>query len=368
MSDKNIHIIALDVPYPPDYGGAVDMFYRIKALHEIGYKIHLHCYEYGRGKQKQLEEITEKVHYYRRKKTLFDWLNTLPFIVQTRKSKKLLKRLLTNEYPILFEGLHTTYFLKDERLSNRVKLVRTHNIEHDYYMHLATDATGWKKKFYLSEAKKLKSYESILSQANHILAIKESEKDYFSKYTNSVLLSPCISIEKPIYQETKPYALFHGNLSVPENERAVKWLVNSIESNIDFIVAGKNPSDELKSILEKKKITLVANPDEMEMNELVQNARIHLMWTDQSTGVKLKLIHSLQSSGHVLVNNKMIEGTSLGKVCHLVDESENWSQEVQKLLNTPLSETTFNHRIDFLDTHFNSIENCSVIEHLIESN
>ena len=39
------------MPYPPDYGGVFDLYYKLKYLHERGVIIHLHCYEYGRGKQ-----------------------------------------------------------------------------------------------------------------------------------------------------------------------------------------------------------------------------------------------------------------------------------------------------------------------------
>ncbi|MEI7802398.1 MAG: mannosyltransferase, partial [Bacteroidota bacterium] len=44
---NQLHIISFNVPYPPDYGGVIDVYYKIKALKEAGVKIHLHCYEYG---------------------------------------------------------------------------------------------------------------------------------------------------------------------------------------------------------------------------------------------------------------------------------------------------------------------------------
>ena len=51
LAEKHLHIVCLDVPYPVDYGGVFDLFYKIKALSEAGVKIHLHCFEYGRGQQ-----------------------------------------------------------------------------------------------------------------------------------------------------------------------------------------------------------------------------------------------------------------------------------------------------------------------------
>ncbi|MBK7589454.1 MAG: hypothetical protein IPI22_14555 [Bacteroidetes bacterium] len=46
MSNK-LHIISLDIPYPPDYGGMIDVFYKLKALSSLGLEITLHCFEYG---------------------------------------------------------------------------------------------------------------------------------------------------------------------------------------------------------------------------------------------------------------------------------------------------------------------------------
>ena len=65
--DKHLHIVCLDIPYPADYGGVFDLFYKITALHKHGIKIHLHCFEYGRGKQDELNKYCEEVNYYKRK-------------------------------------------------------------------------------------------------------------------------------------------------------------------------------------------------------------------------------------------------------------------------------------------------------------
>ena len=56
MKEQRLHIVSFDVPFPPNYGGVVDVFYKIRALHKLGVKIHLHCFEYGRGEQKELDK------------------------------------------------------------------------------------------------------------------------------------------------------------------------------------------------------------------------------------------------------------------------------------------------------------------------
>ena len=187
---NSIHIVALDVPFPLNYGGAIDMFYRIKALHQLGFKITLHCFEYGRGEQKELEKYTQEVIYYPRKKSVFNWFSSTPFIVKSRADKSLLSNLNSDDAPILFEGIHSTAFLNDTSLKDRIKLVRCHNIEQDYYNALAERAGGFKSIFYSTEAKKLAKYEAVLSEASALLVIQNTDLEHFKQVNaNSHLLT-----------------------------------------------------------------------------------------------------------------------------------------------------------------------------------
>lgn len=355
----------MDVPFPPDYGGAIDIFYRLKALYELGWKIHLHCFEYGRGKQKELEKYTEKVTYYRRKRTVTDWLNKLPFIVQTRRPKELILNLEKEDGAILFEGLHTTFFLADDRLKNRHKIVRTHNIEHEYYRKLATSTKGWKKRFYLSEAKKLEKYEPILAKANQILAINTKDATYFKKWNKNVsLLPPCFpKTELKELKKTENYVLFHGNLSVEENIRAVRWLIKNVFPirGIELKVAGRNPSKKLKEELNSVGALLIANPSETTMGELISNARVHTLFSDQSTGVKLKLMYALQSSGHVIVNPTMLYGTDLQNYCTVVNSPKEWKSAIIHGIKYPLSISEHCARKHYFDECLDVKKNCSII-------
>ena len=148
---KKLHIVSFDVPYPPNYGGVIDVFYKLKSLSKLGVIITLHTYEYGRGQALELERYCAKVYYYKRKKSYKDLVSRKPFIVKTRSSKKLMNRLLLDKNPILFEGLHTTFPLNFTSFPERIILVRTHNIEHRYYDGLGKSETSkYKKAFFLT--------------------------------------------------------------------------------------------------------------------------------------------------------------------------------------------------------------------------
>ena len=40
----DLHIVSFNVPWPANYGGVMDVFYRLRALSRAGLRIHLHCY------------------------------------------------------------------------------------------------------------------------------------------------------------------------------------------------------------------------------------------------------------------------------------------------------------------------------------
>ncbi len=98
----HLHIISFDIPFPANYGGVIDVYYKLVWLHKLGVKIHLHCFEYGREHSKELEKVCEKVFYYDRKTHLASLLSLMPYTVQSRISKKLRKRLLKDDSPISF--------------------------------------------------------------------------------------------------------------------------------------------------------------------------------------------------------------------------------------------------------------------------
>lgn len=370
--NKNIHIVAFDVPFPADYGGAIDVFYRIKALKALGFNISLHVFEYGRGKQSELEKYA-KVIYYKRKKSLLQLFSMRPFIVQSRKNKHLLAQLLQDDAPILLEGLHTCYYLEHPKLAQRCTLVRMHNIEHEYYGGLQVAHSFFKKLFFWLEKVKLKNYQAILQKARYILAIKSSDQVFFQQFHSNVFVLPAsIPPVNSVQQPTKRYALFHGNLSVKENENAALWLIHTLdsllESDFPFIIAGKNPSLKLQQVCKEKGVQLCINPTKNELFELIQQAHIHTLFSAMNTGIKLKLLACLGSSGHVLMNDQLLTGTDLDEFCQLANDEKAFKMHYIGLKNKVVSVETFQARQKVLNEQFSTLENCRLIEELVKEN
>ena len=140
--EKHLHIISFNVPYPADYGGVIDVFYKLPALQALGVKIHLHCFTYGRAEQPELNTYCESVHYYERNIGHKGISNTMPYIVSSRKNEQLHENLLQDDYPIFMEGVHCTYPLLDDRFKNRKCFVRVHNAEYQYYLDLSRNTSS----------------------------------------------------------------------------------------------------------------------------------------------------------------------------------------------------------------------------------
>jgi hypothetical protein len=352
-----LHIVSLDVPFPPDYGGVMDIYYRIECLCNLGFQLTIHAFEYGRGKQKHLEKFGNVI-YYSRNFSKLQLFSRIPFIVLSRNSSLLLKNLLLDSNPILFEGIHTTFFLSHPDLQKRLKFVRTHNVEYKYYQQLATNTGSLVKKlFFLLESKKLKTYERQTKHANWILSIKPEDTEYFKHFNPKALTLPAsISKELNEYSQTKNYALFHGNLSVMENENAVFWIHNAIKKSIscdfEFIIAGKDPSKKLVNFCTENNLQLIENPSIEKMNELICDARIHVFQSKSDSGVKLKLLKSLNSCGHIITTQNLIFDSQINNLCHIVNSKNDFNTLFEILKSKFLDRNEFEMRMEFLRNYF----------------
>jgi len=370
LQNHNLHIIAFDVPEPPDYGGAIDVFYKIKALAAAGMQIYLHCFTYGERKQApQLEAICKQVFYYPRRTGLRGLSLLKPYIVSSRKCPALLRNLKDIDAPIFFEGLHTTYYLTHKALKERFKIIRTHNIEHDYYRQLYKKGKGFiKRTYFLRESKKLKRYEQRLAHAQVLMALSTADDAYFAETfpdVQHVYLPPFHAYEKPEVKTGRGgYCLYHGNLAHPENIEAVNFLLKEVAPRVKlpFIIAGRNPSPKMAALCEQvHKCQLISNPAAEQMTDLLQNAQIIVLPTYQVSGMKLKLLDSLYSGRHVLVNDQMLHGTGLDDICHIANSPIEFIDYITELQHVPFTVDDVISRSVFMVRNFDNAINAQKI-------
>jgi len=354
MPDKHLNVISFGIPYPPNQGGLIDVYYKLKAFKEAGIKIHLHCFEYDRYPSKMLNEICFSVNYYKRKYSKFDLFGNKPFIVISRTSEELVKNLLKNNYPILFEGLHTCLYLDDKRLKDRYKIVRTHNVEHVYYHHLArVEKNVFRKYYFFNEGNKLRSFQKILKKADGIAAISKNDTLYFQKRYSNVKTITAFhpNNEITIKKGKGDYALYHGSLHVGENNEAALFLIKKVfnDLKIPLIIAGNHPSKELReAVKNKKNIELRSNISTDEIYQLIKNAQINILPTFQATGIKLKLLAALYTGRHCIVNSAMVKDTGLESLCVIKESPADIKNLIKEYFTKPFTQEEIDSRENLL--------------------
>jgi glycosyl transferase family 1 len=353
------------VPYPADYGGVIDVFYKIKTLHELGIKIHLHCFEYGRGMQLELENYCIEVNYYHRNEGHKGFSHKLPYIVCSRSNRELTENLLKDNHPVILEGIHCTYILNDDRFRNRKIILRLHNVEHEYYRQLYQhEKFFFKKMYYFHESRLLKKYEESISGKALIIAMAEEDADKYSSdfATKDIFHLPVFhSSDKAQCQEgTGCYCLYHGNLSVAENEAAAIWLLQKVFNDLDvpFVIAGKNPSEKLRRLAHQHHHTcLVENPGEQEMKDMICKAQINIIPSFNHTGIKLKLLSAVFNGRHCIANENAAGGTGLEKTCHMAESAEDFKKTIMQLYRKPFYYEEIKSRESLLSGLFNNKKN-----------
>jgi hypothetical protein len=358
-----LHIISFDNPYPPNYGGVIDVFYKLKYLHEQGVEIYLHAFEYGRKPTHELNKFCKKVFYYQRRNFVNPFIGNLPYIVNTRNSEELLDNLLIDGAPILFEGLHTCFFLNHPKLKDRRKIVRMHNIEHEYYQKLEdVERNFFKKYFFAKESQRLREYEQVLHSADLILSISPNDNNYLLSKFGKVTYVPAFHPNEEVTAVPGKgrYVLYHGKLSVGENDEAARFLVEHVFSklNIPFYITGDRPSPMLKAMVEQQEqIKIFDHLSTEQISELIQQAHINILPTFQNTGIKLKLINVLYQGRFVLANEIMVNNTGLEPLCEVANTADEMVVSLKVLMKKEFTPAAIDQRKEVLKHAFDNADN-----------
>jgi glycosyltransferase involved in cell wall biosynthesis len=365
LINKHLHIVCLDVPYPVDYGGAFDLFYKIKSLHQLGIVIHLHCFEYRRGRQQELENYCLSVTYYKRKRIYESLPLRLPFIVSSRANEDLINNLLKDDHPVLLEGIHCTYFLHSGKLKNKKVLVRLHNVEFQYYDALAkTTKNIFSKLYFQHESSLLKKYEKEIANKAILIAVTEKDKHFYEENFNAkdIKYLPVFLPFAHIKSEegSGDFCLYHGNLSVPENIKSALWLLEHVFDDLDipFVIAGKNPPKQLQTAARKNEnVCIVSNPTEKELDDLIKKAHVHLLPSFNKTGIKIKLLNALFNGRFVVTNCQAVEESGLEALCEIAFTAAGYKKITRKLFHSSFTGNDISKRKLILEDMYNNSKN-----------
>jgi glycosyltransferase involved in cell wall biosynthesis len=285
----------------------------------------------------------------------------------------LLERLLEDDYPILLEGIHCTYLLNDERFDGRKIVLRLHNVEYQYYRQLyLSEKSLLKKIYYLHESNLLRQYEHRIAAKVRILAVSPKDQEQYVQEFGAPDIDTIpvfLPFEQVLSKEgTGCFCLYHGNLSVAENEQVVSWLLKKVLINTEmpFIISGKNPSGKLSRLIAQyPQACLIPNPSEEELQDLIAKAQVNILPSFNCTGVKLKLLNALFNGRHCIVNQDAVEGTGLQDTCHVATSAEAVRELLTELRARPFTQDEISTRKKVLEGLYDQKANLEKLMHAI---
>jgi len=191
------------------------------------------------------------------------------------------------------------------------------------------------------------------------LAISPNDFKYFDKkYGNAMLLPPFhVNSEVTTEPGRGDFILYHGNLAVGENNEAAIYLLTNVLNKVDkpVVIAGNDPSAELQSVIASmSNVELRTDITSEEINHLIAEAQINILYTNQATGIKLKLLNSLFMGRHCIANEKMIADTGLEELCTLCNTEKDYVEAIEKLWNDEVTDDVIDLRNRVLDTSFSN--------------
>ncbi len=342
MPQKKLHIICFDNPYPPVYGGVIDVFYKIKALHQIGVKINLHCFvDEIPTETSVLESLTENCYFYKRNKSILKLFSTKPFSVTSRRHKMLAKNLKKDNADILFEGLQSTSVVRARCFKDRSLYLRLHNLENNYYKGLLQSETNLLKKIlYFTESYKYEKYLKNLAEFCCVFTLSSFETDVVNKLYHNAEYIPVFHGNEKVTNSSEfgDYAFYNGDLRISDNKKAADFLIDvfQVVENYPLIIASSIENYALTKRCEKlKNVKYVLIENQEHLDKLSQNAHINVMLSFQESGTKLKAINALFQSRHCIINKNMLDDKGLQQLCEVVETKEDFIKAVEDLKSKP---------------------------------
>jgi hypothetical protein len=362
MNEKTVHIVSFDNPFPPNYGGVIDVFYKIKALHQLGVKIYLHCYYKERDSvSEELKAITEKVFLYPKKRRFLDLFSPIPLSVISRFETQLITNLQSIEAPIFVEGLQSSMFCNMNVFKNRKLFLRLHNIESNFYAGMSRNETSiFKKILFYFESKKYIRYEKRLGHFEQIFTLSCFETKQLKKVYQKVDYIPVFhgnKINIPT-QKFGKYALYHGDLRLADNKKAAKFFISIFQELSDYtLIIASNVG---RSFVEKysKKVNNIHFVEVINYEQLISvinEAHINLAISFQQSGTKLKLFNSLFNGRFCIVNENVVDDENILELCEKAESRSDFVNKINALRETPF--LNYEARKLRLEQYMSDIEN-----------
>lgn len=336
-------VFSPDVPYPANRGGRADIWRRLLALRQLGIAVQLvSFYDDLPGKQPTPEHLSvmrahvDDLHVYPIRKGLRLTCERLPHIVHTpwhvvsrsldRRARAALVDVIQAFKPdsLWAEGPWCgREVLSAARALGLPLVYRSHNIEHLYMPRQAAAARRMRDRLAWRVASiGLERFERLMiDRATWVFDISADDLAFWQArgvrhaswlppMAESALAADQLAATAAAPEPTLD-VVFLGNLTTPNNVRGVEWLVQEVRPLVlaarpgtQFMIAGSNPGDHVRSVCQAPGVTLQANvPDAV---ALYRQARVLVNPVRTGSGTHVKVIEMLMMRAPIVTS---VQGT-----------------------------------------------------------
>lgn len=356
MKAKRVLLVSPSFPYPLDFGGAVDIWGRVKFLRNSGFEVDLVCTVKDTVEDEHravVEGLVSRLFLVERKNKVVDFLFSR-YPLQVASRKKLSDFSFSDSYEYLWlEGEYVAAVLSNKTLQYKHSVMRVHNDEASYFSSLARSAR-YKPQgiYYWQESYKFKKLQQwIFSSVNKFFFISPVEQQSFSKrypqqQAKFFYLPPPVTIDQFKSRNLKSKkVIFVGSLFMPNNVEAIQWYLKHVHPGLlsiagyQFIVAGSTrgslPEGLLQKLQSSQAVELHTNV--ADLDPLYEQASVFVNPMINGAGVKIKSLNAV-AEGLPLVSTPVgVEGSGLiaGEHFLLAENPADFLQAVKTLLEQP---------------------------------
>lgn len=313
-----ILVVSGFIPSPPIFGGAIDVWERIKGLTSLGHEVDLVVTEKVNPTQKQLDEITLHTRHFfftRRKNQFQQLFSNLPLQFLSRKGLASIE--INQVYDlVILESEFCWAITLNKSISYKNIVVRVHNIESHYFKMLGKSSNSLKQKIYYKlETSKIKHLSALVFakvdklwfiSKDDLLTVNLLNKSVFMPFPiNNEVVVPTEKIENNV--------VFMGSLFMQNNTFGLDWYLKNVHPllmaevpDYHFYIVG-SLKEEDKEIYEKystlPQVTFVVNAPCLK--QYYQKAKVFVNPMFHGSGVKVKSVNAL-------INGVPLVSTSVG--------------------------------------------------------
>jgi glycosyltransferase involved in cell wall biosynthesis len=333
-----VYILSPQFPHPPQDGGRIGIYYRIRELVRRGYRVHLVATAKSDepvGDHTPLHEWCASVTVVRRRSgldALRAWLSFRPFQVTSRDTAELrgaLRALHAREPADIIECEHSSMAaFRDPALRGSRWVIAFHNLEYRGALNRARSA--WPNPMCLLlavEGLRLWPYERALVRSGSFAAclfLSSAEMEEAQRWAprgrSLLALIPAGSDVPPISAPELRGGrelLFLASLWYDPNIEGLEWFVDSVwplvreaVPDAHLTVAGRSPGRRARGLVKRTAGATLAG-DVPEIDSWIAKASAVVVPTRRGAGIKIKVLEALGRGAVCVCTSYALEGLVL---------------------------------------------------------